>query len=1748
MTSPYEPIVIPDSVPNDAVQSISTAPKQYSNEIIDNYDSQNLEPIIIPDEADQSQIDGMLNSTNISPVNPIQPEQGATEKFNLSQKFTQALELERSPELTPSHTVDAELVPSHTQDTVPTSDTSQSQPQSDTKSALIDKLVEITSDDKSLYHPIGKVMNTMAITKQYQIGDNWGDEVSKHRYLMRTAWGMSLTGTVMRGTLKQELDPVMEGQLNVFDKVIRTAEAMGPDFWLLGLGGTLFRAGNATRSVPLIEGSTSFLQGQAAASFGFYEAIRRVYINNLMTTDQGKEGFIDLLGSSIYDGLKGAATGLLLGKGHEIRSNLFNNASDAIVGFSKASAALLPEAASIAAFQSQLEKPGVLPDKEDFAVSMGLILGFESFGQVRNLMGKLGEDPVFNKASDAYKRYGVHPETLFNDAIENPRVLEDIINIRRNTIRDYEVDGGLPEKQNPISEGIKNVYDESKKSTSTLVNDETSGQTTIQQNTKIAQLPPNTVSPIPIYEGELHEILSMPDGRKIAVPLDPERSLSLSEKGLINVPTAVVFGNKILDGLKIKAGSAGDDPYLASSYGYFSRPELGRVKRIDELAKHIKRKEARIRRFKAQGLDSSGEEAVLSKLTKKIVELNSIETDYQGSEGKIVINRILSETRPERQLATILHEIGHVMSYANEGWEQGKSVGVSDFFYKTMSGYPGIIGDIISYAKDNNLRYEDIAAEAKMLSRLWRPTDPISASGEYRSKGSELIADVVSVSLHRPDIIETFAPSLHNAMQRYYEARPSVSERVKELKDWLETGKDLDGVEDVIKSNFASEEELLRSQTDITSQKRKSMLASGMSKMGGWLVDHFQLLWDTSRQSVNLHNDVQRYQFRGTIKQGYISKLGKLVVEPMLKSGMTNEDIGLALFYNRVMNDPKRANLFNMYGIDPVIAEKRYAELVKKPEVEAAIKSISDIRKDTIIKEIENSGLFGDDFIALVKSNESYARFADLEHFTNWIEEGNFNPLEKKITKALTGSEAERIKQVGSLGGVRNPLSATIQQDLYLFDSILKDKALKTFIDDQIASGDLPVIPDSEFNLVKRDTPEMLKGYSDREFTTVSLPERRLDSKTGKYHTVRTAWKIPTDISDLFMSKPVAVQEFISNIASHGFRELISEVVKPEATGRERVASAGAAAAKGIMKVNDIRRFFAIMGSGSFQLANFLSYDPIRTLVNLPNTIENVPLSGKQTLPLHYGKALYDLTKAKISGELSPALADMLNRGIFATHQRFTEDSSNTVLTERLLDSYGASGFNNRVHFKNENLILGSIDRIGSFLQGTLDVLDSTSKYAADSWIREKQGKGELSEYTPEEIDTMLREQIGSPAYAIKGDISSAANMIAPFFSSIAMALRGDLRAFKARPTHWMLNAGIFVIPSIIQGLALAGVFDGTSKNNNSIEDVINGTLKTELNTGPSISEILATQDELTHNSNWIVPLGIDKDTGDGVTFTFPLPQNPAQRLMHTATLGLIKAAHELVTNNPNDKEARDAWDYIASIGIGAIGSITNVGGSMSPDITPAFSIPRDAVDLMRTGNVYNAFFNKMKYSENLHGAADKGKAIFDNTLQSLAVPKSLRNISDTILTLNNPTKEDTEQSMTDQVLKSVSYVPFLGDGFNRFIRKGNTGLVERSWKDSDSKEANSIERRKLVDEAISEGKSLDSDKREQLVQLVNSGEISKQLIKSRLKKAGVENLDNKYLQNILKYGNNGIENAVKASRYSPKAKEALETLTGKRE
>ncbi len=342
-------------------------------------------------------------------------------------------------------------------------------------------------------------------------------------------------------------------------------------------------------------------------------------------------------------------------------------------------------------------------------------------------------------------------------------------------------------------------------------------------------------------------------------------------------------------------------------------------------------------------------------------------------------------------------------------------------------------------AKARNLvTKEQITEELKALTQWWKPFDEDLDPHftEYRYSAKELLADSLSVMMNRPEALRRIAPLFDKALFGWMGNRPEF-QRV-----WDEIQAELIGGE----ADKRLVQDILEGFREAEGRERDNLKA----RQTGWneivtalrfgFIDTADPILRKIREYGERELDAMdnpRYAIEdaiyvGSAHEAYLKLLGRDVLEPLSRAGLTTDMLGLYALAKRVKNE--RGALANPFGVDPAAAERILAGF--GPEASAVMdkawEAFWTLRKAHVLDDVEASGSWSTELMEKAGDNIAYATFDLVDYM-----------------KARYGSAVgPRVyRQVGTLAAIKNPFVATVQKDLSLISATLRNVARKSVID-----------------------------------------------------------------------------------------------------------------------------------------------------------------------------------------------------------------------------------------------------------------------------------------------------------------------------------------------------------------------------------------------------------------------------------------------------------------------------------------------------------------------------------------------------------------------------------------------------------------------------------------------------------------------------------------------------------------------------
>jgi len=339
---------------------------------------------------------------------------------------------------------------------------------------------------------------------------------------------------------------------------------------------------------------------------------------------------------------------------------------------------------------------------------------------------------------------------------------------------------------------------------------------------------------------------------------------------------------------------------------------------------------------------------------------------------------------------------------------------------------------------------QEIMEELKALTQAWKPFDETIDDGftKYRYSSKELYADALSVLLNDPELLKKTAPKFTKAFFAYLERKPEVKEVYEEIQKRL---KDQGAVTEARlereREMFARGEEALRKREERPEIRFKERLKRDLIDINEAIIRKVKEAKRTGKEISEEDNPIfwlEEAAHKGTYIKEYLRDVYSRVVKRLEEAGIETEDLASYLLHQRVVNE--RTEIANPLGYTPETSQRMLEEMRQRlgeekfREIEKAAEEFREIRKETVIRELQEAEIFSDELMKKIEDNEHYATFSVVDY------------LAEKLGKG-SGIGSYIFKQYGTLSEIANPFTATVMKDIALIRAVNQKMAAKKTVE-----------------------------------------------------------------------------------------------------------------------------------------------------------------------------------------------------------------------------------------------------------------------------------------------------------------------------------------------------------------------------------------------------------------------------------------------------------------------------------------------------------------------------------------------------------------------------------------------------------------------------------------------------------------------------------------------------------------------------
>lgn len=703
-----------------------------------------------------------------------------------------------------------------------------------------------------------------------------------------------------------------------------------------------------------------------------------------------------------------------------------------------------------------------------------------------------------------------------------------------------------------------------------------------------------------------------------------------------------------------------------------------------------------------------------------------------------------------------------------------------------------------------NLDNKVIREELKELSKIWKPFDdsnPKSSYVQYRYSSKELYADAISILFNDPALLKEKAPNFWKGFFDYLDRKPEVKENFFKIWDLLNKGED-----EVYKERDKEVSEMFSK-----AEEKYTALHLERELRRKDLLYNIKLLFDDINTPII--KKIKELEKKGIkippkLNPDYVLK-GLLYSDAEVKNFVEDNFGNIFREANKIENGweklgkilfyerviNERGDLANPLGYQPDTAQFNLDKLQTQETPE-------NWEKLQSLKEKFREGI--QKIIDLAEKEGYYS--------SEMIAQMKANPSYatfQVIDYLDTYISSKVYHQIGTLKEVANPATATVMKAISTYKAIKKNKAkriniefLKEYFKDEIQDAQL------KWN---GKTMEIKPPKDEFEGLVIVME----DGKPKGYY-------VDKDIADML------------NYQNEKTLELLAELSRK------------------ISASFFYRPLFTTYNAG-FQTFNFVR-DLSRAWKNYPQkSFADIPLSpiiDFVKVLKNYKKAVKPTLKS-VFGIRDDLIKEMENANIlglsyFDIFSGKVEPEMKQI--ERIMEGYGL--FSRPKKFKLLKPIITLLDYVGKFG----DVIERLPKVAAYIDLKPK-----FSEEETPLLAEIIRTQIGSPAFRVKGKATPITNSIFLFSNAIKEGLKVDFQVATGKrgkataSAFWYKTMLLNFLPKVILAAMVGGLL------------------------GDKIKRMVDNISEYDKTNYIVIPFGMDEK---GKTVYVRIPQDETGRFL----------------------------------------------------------------------------------------------------------------------------------------------------------------------------------------------------------------------------------------------------------------------------
>lgn len=639
-----------------------------------------------------------------------------------------------------------------------------------------------------------------------------------------------------------------------------------------------------------------------------------------------------------------------------------------------------------------------------------------------------------------------------------------------------------------------------------------------------------------------------------------------------------------------------------------------------------------------------------------------------------------------------------------------------------------------------------VKAELEPLIAWWRGTDKMEA---YFKTPDEMFAEAYSVFINNPAAMASRAPTTYGLFHGWMDQRPEVKALYDKMQDSMRSGtiyrERVDRLRNSWNQDATTAVQRWRDRAKIKSRDFLDNVIYHYDRRFGPVFRSAK----TPKSQASVREAIGNFTYRAAEHERFLGTMNGTVGGTLLKHNLDWNDLGELLFHRRV--EGERHSMANSLGWNTKDSIARLAEIQSQlgptrfAALEQAAAEFRNIYASQVIPLMKRARLWSDELQTKIDANAVYATFAAVRGLPD-------NGIMRELEMSFGSSVTPHIyRQIGHLGEIKNPATATVLKSLSLITAAHRNIAKRAIVQSLLRDSPTDIAPAKKVWNGKKW--EFRMEDTDKVGTIVLLQ----DGKPEAYYVRRV-------IADAINNGP-ASQSYLQNAAISG--------------------------------INWQKGLFTALNYGFWPM-NFVR-DTLGFWYNMPGM--KAPLAWFKYLP-----ASITAARASVRGDLKNPIADELLRRQMVVSREDPKGVTSDVANEYdiKLASFGldpklwdreANGVHLLAKAWHKYLAIGQ-------------VLERTQKAIGMQYLDES--FQQLPEWKKQEI---VRERAGSPNFLERGASNPQADFFMLFYNAFKQGIRATVKNARENPGEFASKVAIGVItPSVLMAAGSSGILGNDAK------------------------------------------------------------------------------------------------------------------------------------------------------------------------------------------------------------------------------------------------------------------------------------------------------------------------------------------------